>query len=294
MVGQNKHLRALEIFEAVARHQSVSKAALELGVTESAVSHQMRKLTETIGEKLLARSGRTIVLTPVGQRLATKLNTAFGQIERSVSEVIGADRPVLRLAICSCFAPGWLIGRLKSFYEQHPEIDLQLRMYARDPELTDTVADAFVTSLPKEPGFWSMQLQPEQLLAVGPASPDEFPLLSVPLITTTLDPVRIGDDWMAWSSAAGLPLARVHTGRWLQTSHYVLALEMAKAGLGMALVPDFLAQREIDAGTVWELSPTRLPTHEDYYLCIKATRRQELSLKAFENWFRRQTGNGNT
>ncbi|MVA98362.1 LysR family transcriptional regulator [Nitratireductor sp. CAU 1489] len=287
----NRHttnMRALEIFEAVSRHESIHRAAAELGVTQSAVSHQLRKLTETVGEKVVVRSGRGIMVTPAGRRLAAKLQVAFTQIERSLAEVVGSHRDVLRLAICSSFAPGWLIGRLGSFYAAHPDIDLQLRMYAQDPELTDTVADAFVTTFPKELGFWAMQLQAENLIAVAPAPENRFAPQSLPLITTTLDPLRLGGDWIAWSKIAGVALNDIHTGRWLQTSHYLLALEMAKNGHGMALVPDFLAERDIAAGLLRALSPARLPTDEDYYLCIKASRRDETALRAFEAWFRRQ------
>ncbi|PSM16698.1 LysR substrate-binding domain-containing protein [Nitratireductor sp. StC3] len=287
----NRHranMRALEIFEAVSRHESIHGAAAELGVTQSAVSHQIRKLSEVVGERVVVRSGRGIMLTPAGRRLAAKLQVAFTQIERSLAEVVGTDRDVLRLAICSSFAPGWLIGRLGSFFAAHPEIDLQLRMYAQDPELTDAVADAFVTTLPTERGFWAMQLQAEKLIAVAPAPESRFASQSLPLVTTTLDPLRLGDDWIAWSRIAGVALTDIHTGRWLQTSHYLLALEMAKNGLGMALVPDFLAARDIEAGRLRALSPARLPTEEDYYLCIKAARRDETALRAFEAWFRRQ------
>lgn len=151
---RRQHFRAMQAFEAVTRHLSVTRAADELGVSQSAISHQLRQLSEVVGERLVERRGRGIVLTVAGDRLARRLQPAFAEIERSMSEAIGGTRDTVRLAICSSFGPGWLVPRLSRFYAAHPGLPLQLCMYARDPELTDAVADAFVTTLPREKGSW--------------------------------------------------------------------------------------------------------------------------------------------
>lgn len=286
--GSRPLLRPLQTFEAVSRHMSISKAAEELGVTQSAVSHQTRLLAEKLGEKLLVKAGRGVVLTDAGRRLASRLQSAFGQIDQSVADVVGADRDVLRLAVCSSFAPGWLIGRLKSFYEDHPNFDLQLRMYAKDPALTDEVADAFVTTFPSEAGFWALKMRAEKLIPVVAGSFVRSRSRRMPLITTTIDPARLGGDWRAYCETAGVSLDALQTGQWRQVSHYVLALDMARAGLGAALVPDFLAQEDIAAGTLRQLLPQSLPTHEDYYLCMKTSRREEPGLRALARWFKSQ------
>ena len=114
-------IRGLQYFEAVARHQSVKLAAAELGVSQNAVSHQLRQLTKELGEQLLVRSGRGIVLTPVGQRLAEKLSVTFTSLYSSVVDTVGSGRSTLRLAVCSSCAAGWVIPRLNSFFEQQPK-----------------------------------------------------------------------------------------------------------------------------------------------------------------------------
>ena len=286
MSGSRPPLRTLQAFEAASRHLSLAKAAHELGVTQSAISHQLRLLSEIVGEKLLVKAGRNVALTEAGRRLATRLQAAFNQIDRSVAEVIGAERDTVRLAVCSSFAPGWLIGRLKGFYEVNPGIDLQLRMYAKDPALTDEVADAFVTTFPTEKGFWALKLMAERLIPVGPTGLASNGVNKLPLITTTVDPARLGGDWAAYCETAGIALSDLRSGPWLQVTHYVLALEMARTGLGAALVPDFLAAKDIACGALRQLWPDGLPTHEDYYLCLKTSRRDEPSLKALTKWFR--------
>jgi len=289
MPGQNtNNLRSLQTFEAVARHRSLTKAAAELGVTQSAVSHQLRRLTDQIGERLLLKSGRSIVLTPAGEALARKLGAAFGDIDRSLSEVIGRNRRLVRLAICSSFAPGWLVPRLPSFHKTNPEVGLQLCMYARDPELTDAVADAFVTTLPDSPGFWSLLLRRELLVPVTSSRLPDPRRVAPRLITTDLQPARIGADWKNCATRGALPFEIAAGQQWLFASHYIVALDMVRQGLGAALVPDFLVERELAEGTLRLICGTHVATNEDYYLCIKESRRAEPQLDALARWFRLQ------
>lgn len=281
-----KNFRALEAFDAVSRHLSVSAAAFELGVTQSAISHQLRILSEIVGERLLQKQGRGIALTEAGDRLARKLQPAFAEIDRSVGEAIGGTRSVVRLAICSSFGPAWLVPRLAGFYAADPAFDLQLCMYARDPELTDAVADAFVTTLPAEKGFHTFLLWPEKLVPVvaSAAGGETNPAL----ITTDLQPGREGADWKAHAVMSERDLQQLSNTRWIFASHYVIALEMVKAGLGAALVPDFLVARDLESGMVRLLDDIVLPTHQDYYFCVKESRRSEPALVALIRWFKSQ------
>ncbi|MCB1377305.1 MAG: LysR family transcriptional regulator [Alphaproteobacteria bacterium] len=285
----NINMRILQTFVVVARHGSITRAAEELNLTQSAVSHQLQKLTEDLGEKLVTRAGRGVALTEAGRKLAENLDISFRDIERHVQGIVGEDRSTVRLAVCSSFAPGWLIQRLHSFIDTNPSIDLQLRMYAADPELTDTVADAFVTTYPSQPGFWAVPLRREMLIAVraatGRSRTGGVPL---PLITTWCDDTDFASDWKAYGEATGQTIETLGSGRWLQCTHYVLALEMARHGLGIALVPDFLAEGLISKGELERLGNSAVATHEDYYLCVKNARRREQPLQAVVSWFKGQ------
>lgn len=286
-VRNSRLMRGLHYFEAVARHGSVKAAAEELGISQSAISHQIRDLTEVLGEQLLMRAGRGIELTPTGHRLAEKLGTVFSGLQSSLDDVIGGSRTTLRIAVCSCFGPGWLIPRLAGFYAVHPEIDVQLRLYAQDPELTDQVADAFITALPVEPGFAAVHIIDEQLVAVKVQAPgDTASRGPAHLITTDLDEGKVGQDWLDYCSATGLRLADIQASSWIQCTHYLLALEMAKAGLGIALVPDFLAEREINAGSVSYFDRTPVSSNRSYHLCYKKSRAQQKELKALAQWMK--------
>ncbi len=281
-------IRGLQYFDAVARYQSVKRAAEELGVSQSAVSHQLRELTEVLGEQLIVRTGRGISLTPTGRRLAKRLATAFSGLQSSLDDIIGSDRTSLRLAVCSSFGPGWLVPRLASFYAAHPDIDLQLRLYAQDPDLTAQVADAFITAQEVKPGFAAVHLFDEMLMAVAPAK--LWAVVQkrggVPLITTDIDMERPGKDWRDYCKLTGRTLTDLQSGSFLQCSHYTLALDMARAGLGIALVPDFLAEREIAAGAVRPLDRALLTSGRRYHLCFKKSRARESVIKSLVHWFK--------
>lgn len=280
------NFRSLQAFEAVSRHMSVSIAAEELGITQSAVSHQIRQLSEELGEKLLVKQGRGVVLTPAGAKLAQRLQAAFTDIGRSVNEVIGGERGRVRIAVCSSFGPGWLIPRLPRFRALNPNVELQLSLQVKEPELTDAIADAFITAKPREPGFTTMLVREERLVAVG------LPQLiagfgrDLPLITTQIQPCKIGNDWRQFVRIAGLEIEGPPGGQWLLASDFMLALAMAKAGLGAALVPDFIVEQDLALGTLARLDRALMPTGDDYYLCIKEGRKYEPALDNLARWFR--------
>lgn len=275
-------LRGLHYFESVARHGSVKLAAEELGVTVSAVSRQMRTLTVALGEQLLVRAGRGIALTPTGRALAENLNAAFANLERSVLGVIGTARPVFRLAVCTSFGPGWLAPRIGSFLAAHPEIDLELRLYADHPGQTDQIADAIVTAEPVIQGFAAVPLFEERLVAVrAPAIAGQTDRL----ITTELD-IQAGDDWRQFFAETGVdPGGAIERG-FLRSTHFLMAMEMAKAGAGTALVPDFLAERDLTSGALLAVSPQRPPSGRTYRLCFKEGRAGEPPIAALAHWLK--------
>lgn len=282
------NLRGFQVFEAVARHMSVTQAAVELGITQSAVSHQLRHLAEYLGEDLIDRQGRSIALTEAGARLAEALDGAFDLIERSTASAIGLHRRTVRVGLYSSFAAGWMIPALPDFLGEHPDVDLQLVLIADPPEIGDRMADVFITSEPPRRGYWSVTLFPEVLLPV--AHPDfhigfDRPL---PLITSEIEAAARGSEWEIFASANGLDPSMIRQGEWLCCSHYLLAMEMARAGLGAALIPDFLALPVVARGELVQLPGTGMPTGLCYDLQVKYERRDEPDIRRLTTWMRAQ------
>jgi len=284
---QKISIRSLQIFECVARTGSTIKAAEELSVTQSAISHQMKQLAQALGERLLERSGRTLKLTERGAELGRELTQAFANIGDSVNAIIGMNRNRIRLAVCSSFAEGWLAPRMTSLMSGNPAIILDVLQFGHDPELTDALADAYVTAKPVVSGFQSVELFEEKLVAVAAssvaASLHDGSVRTL-ISTTAGEPMR-GNDWLNFAEFNCLSQNGWQPSRWLYCSHYVSALAFAESGAGVGLVPDFLAEGPLRAGRIVKAFDGHLLTGRTYRFCIKFARRNEANLAALVKWF---------
>jgi LysR family glycine cleavage system transcriptional activator len=280
-------LRSLQYFEAVARHGSVKAAADEVGVSASAISHQLRELTKMLGEELVEKSGRGIVLTLAGRALACRLAATFEDLEAIISDVVGDKPKFLRLAVCSSFGPAWLAPRLPRFSKACPDVELELRLYSHDPEQTHAIADAIVTANPVKAGYDSIPLFDEMLVAVQkPASRAALITDKHRLITTDILPEELGQDWTRYFASTGTPREKLARGDWIRCTHYLLALELAKSGQGAALVPDFLAEEALAQGSLAYLDRRRVPSGRSYHLCFKAARSMDAEIRLLANWMK--------
>lgn len=261
-------------------------AAQDLGVTQSAVSHQIRRFSDAIGQQLLVKSGRGIELTPAGEKLGTKLSAALGGLEDLVKDLVGEGRQTLQLAVCSSFGPGWLTEKLEDFYRSFPEIDLELRLYAQNPLYINEVADAYIVADDLKAGYTAIPLKEELLVAVEAPASRRTPAQGARrrLITTDVERGNLGEDWIDFCRMTGMSLDEIQDGSFRRCSHYFLALELARAGQGVALVPEFLAWREIRSGNVVTFHDAIVPSGRTYCLCIRESRAGEVKLKKLSDW----------
>jgi LysR family glycine cleavage system transcriptional activator len=287
------NIRALQVFECVFRHRSIAKAADELAITRSAISHQLRYLRMQVGEELIERMGRNLTFTARGAKLAKSLSFAFAQMENAVQNSISDTPAALRVAMCTSFGPGWLIPRLER-YAQLTQCRLHISLQSYQPELSDVVADVFFTTTPVKDGFWSTRLFSEDLVAVGTIEHiNRDGGQGHVLITTDVEERTYLDDWRSY---LGLLQKQdlLDNASILGASHYLLALEMAVHGLGMALVPHFLAEGRLSANGLQLWSDISLPSERAYYLNVKHARRNEPPVRDFVNWVRRLIIEGHT
>lgn len=280
----NYNLRALQIFECVSRHKSISAAAGELNISASAISHQLKKLGEQVGENLFIKAGKRMVLSPSGARLANSLTLAFDQIDESVSSCIGHDNETIRLAMCSTFGAGWFIKRLGNFLSKNDSISVQLMMYGDDPVRVAAAADAFVTILPPGDGYWSLHLFNEQLTAVSRDSIlSSTDLSEATLITTHMDRTALGADWKEYLQCIGVNYAP-RREQIMTVSHEIFALEAVKQGIGIALLPTFLAEEAIVNGLISPWHDALMPSGRSYSFCTKTSRRHTKTLDMLTKW----------
>src|SRR5918999_316827 len=115
-------LPAIRCFEAAARHQSFTRAAEELGMTQAAVSYQIKVLEDRVGGPLFLRGPRGVALTETGRRLAPAVTDAFAALQAAFGDLSEAEEGVLAVSATATFASNWLVPRLGAFSLAHPGI----------------------------------------------------------------------------------------------------------------------------------------------------------------------------
>lgn len=262
-------LNALKCFEAAARSGSFSKAADELHVTQSAVSHQIRQLEEHFGFPLFDRQGRQTVPTTRGRELADSLSEAFAIMASACKRAQqSGSGPSLTIAALPSVATIWLIPKLSDFFRDHPEIGVKV-MYAFHgmPVDFNDIDVAILYGTGHWPGAVVTPFLDGTSIAVGNASfiekygPFDKPeaLLAAPLIhDTNLS------GWQRWFRAAGLGSVDLASGPIFEDFNLLRAAVLA--GSGAALCPASLIAGDIKAGRLMQLSEITQREENNYYV----------------------------
>lgn len=300
-------LKALPVFEAVARLNSFSRAAAELNVSQSAVSHQIHQLEDYLGEALFQRQGRHLSLSAEGRQYLEAVSSALFQLERASEQIQGRVDTRLRMAVFSSIAVRWLIPRLPTLQRQHSQLDLVLEMVNETPLLSDRVADCFITLKAEHRGFTADLLYSERLFVIAsrpfwqsicadwrqaglidnhePERIDPAWLLNYPLLSTFSIYDIQTEDWRRWFAVTGLAVPE--SSRVQHFSHMLMALEAARHHQGLALTNDYMHNVDDDPELV------RLPCHslvtgDRFYFAFKTARRQETGIRLLRQWIRQQ------
>ena len=256
-------LNALRAFDAAARHLNFTRAAIELCVSQGAVSHQVAQLERRLGTRLFHRLPRGLALTDEGHALVPVVADAFDRIAATLDQYSGGRfREVLKVGVVGTFATGWLLPRLDAFARAHPGIDLRI---STNNNRVDLAGEALDFAIRFGDGAWH-GTHAEPLLA-APMTPLCTPAIAARLKTPAdLIPERLlrsyrADEWTRWFAAAGVP-APLLRGPMFDSSALMAAA--AAAGLGIALAPPAMFARElaselltqpfklgIDAGRYW-------------------------------------------
>ncbi|MBP8117827.1 MULTISPECIES: LysR substrate-binding domain-containing protein [Shewanella] len=283
-------LRALQVFEAAARQQHFSKAADELCITQSAVSHQVRVLEEYFGEQLFDRQGRKLQLTPKGHGLFLELERIFNELSDLNLKVRDTPNQQLCLAVYSSFSVKWLIPRLADFRRQYPSVKIRLEMITQDPDLSTSTADIFIAGKLNQRGYWQQLLHKERLIPVcSPSFYLKWRDISLSNFQQqallVVDEGPLGLDWHKWSSAHQIPLDNEQQHVF---SHIVMAIEAAIAGQGLALAPDFMVAGDITTGRLVALNLPDVHTGFEFTFFCKQRRLSEPAIAAFSSWLKSQ------
>lgn len=287
---------ALISFEAAARHESFTKAAQELSLTQGAVCRQIASLEEFLGLELFRRSRRGVKLTEAGLSYSRRVATQLDAVERDTLSVMGQQGAnVIELAVVPTFGTQWLLPRLKDFQQQHPEVTVNLTNRTRPFLFADTPFDAAIYFGDADwSGTQSHWLMGENPMPVcSPAMLGKQQELSaeaiaeLPLLQQTTRPYA----WRQWFNSQQLNIPRDMTG-----TRYELFSMLAQAAMhdmGIALIPPFLIQRELAEKRLVIANPRALSSIKAYYLMIPERKVESASLRAFRDWLVNQANSYN-
>ncbi len=284
-------LSHLQAFEAAARTGSVTLAARELSLTQSAVSRQIIALEAQLEVELFHRERQTIRLTPGGEAYARDIRDALKRIATaSMNLRANPFGGTLNLAILPTFGTRWLAPRLPSFLAQHPGITLNLMTRLSVFDFAIEAMDAAIHfGMGEWPGAETTLLREDYVVpACSPellaryqfaASAD---LRKAPLLHLTTRP----DAWERWLRLHDAPAENVQG---MLFDQFATVAQVARAGLGVALLPVFLIEEELKSGQLVRALDLPMKSAEAYFLAWPADRAQHPPLIAFRDWILNET-----
>jgi LysR family transcriptional regulator, glycine cleavage system transcriptional activator len=280
-------LNGLRAFEAAARHLSFTAAAGELNVTQTAISHQIRRLEEELGIRLFVRQNRTLALTPEAREYLPGIRAAFNDLRLATDRLLRKDGDrVLTVSTLASFAAKWLLPRLSSFQQAHPDIDVRI---TSSTTLVDFRRDDVDAAIRYGRGHWT-GVRADWLTA------DElFPVCS-PALLTGDKPLQdlahhtllhssggYDDDWRLWLTAAGQP-SDISKQPGLSFDLILMTVQAAIDGLGVAMGRTSYVEGDIAKGRLVVPFNIALPADAGFYLVSPQARAESAKLSAFRQW----------
>lgn len=287
-------LTAVRTFEAAARHLSFTRAASELHVTQSAVSHQVRSLEAWLGFPLFRRCNREIQLTDEGAAYLPAVRAALNKLRAATESLVHRDyEGLLSISTTESFATHWLISRLPLFLAEHPELDVRITTQNPVDEFgneSDEFAPPWIDVVIRYGrGNWlglrSIKLFGEEITPVcAPALMRGPHSLTDPrnLRHHTLLHDEMQMHWRTWLLSAGLE--EVDASRGPRFSHSHMVITAAVRGLGVALGRTALVEQEVAAGNLVQPYEHRLPAEYAYHLLMRDAAASQPKVSAFQDW----------
>ena len=281
---------ALLAFEMAARHESFTRAAEALSLTQSAVCRQIAGLESFLGVRLFRRTRRGVKLTDAGLSYSRRISARLDAVERDTLSVMAhhGRGAAIELAVVPTFATRWLLPRLGDFQERNPDVRVNLTTRTRPFLFDDTEFDAAVyfgdAGWPGTEAHYLMRENPVPVCS--PRRLQGRPLLTaaeisaLPLLQQTTRPYA----WRQWFEAQGMRLEHDMSGTRLEL--FTMLAEAASHDMGIALIPPFLIRDELESGRLVVANEHRLLTDKAYYLIIPERKAETDALKCFSDWLR--------
>jgi len=282
-------LNALRAFEAAARHTSFKRAAEELDVSQSAISHQVRGLEDYLGTHLFSRQIRAVELTRKGSLYYPVVRDALDRIAEA-TELVVADlaHDTLTIQVYSTFTIRWLLPRLARFQQSNPSLQVRLHTSQTDVNFEqDDIDAAIMIGQPQFSHLTYTHLFDCELFPVcSPAYVEKHGPLGAPIDLSEQPLLQVypsGSDWHVWLDNHKLQTIRPESG--LQFESYDVALSSAVQGMGVALGQQPYVARELDSGALVELFPgKRVLNPNSWYMVSRGEKAELPKTCLFRQW----------
>ncbi|MEM7562608.1 MAG: LysR substrate-binding domain-containing protein [Pseudomonadota bacterium] len=297
MNRRNLPFNALRAFEAAARHSSVSGAAGELGVTHSAVSHQIRQLENQLDVILFERTNRGLIISEEGSRLLPVLVETFDRISSVLSEFDQTEeQPAIQISCTPTFATRWLVPRLTDWYSRPNACRIHLIPTLEIMEVSHERIDlAIRCGIPPWPDLRHELLMPIHLVPVCSPQyaqksglPDSMEaIFEYDLIHADVGDHGQGQEWKDWLEGAGIEKPINLAG--VSFHDPSLAMQAAADGLGCAIGYHELIEKDLHSGQLLCLSEKRVKHAFSYYLVYPGEREEDEKIAEFKTWLIQQS-----
>lgn len=283
------HLGALRCVEAAARHQSYSRAADELHVSQAAVSQQIRQIEDVLGVKLFIRRGRNMVLTTKGAQLAAQLSKGFQAIVEGVHQIQTEPVPgTLNVTTTQSLGTMLLMPNLWKFHQLHPKINVRVTVSSELEDLKHGEMDVAIRfGFSEQPGLRRELLFEDPLVALCSPRLLEHVDLADPrnlrqcwLVDADYSP---GRDWQAWLQLAKLDFSDDEI-KWLRVSNLDMALSAVMSGHGLFLGSLTLSKQLLAAGTLIKPFPYRIENGVRYSVLHDEHSPRLERIQVFKDW----------
>jgi LysR family glycine cleavage system transcriptional activator len=282
-------LSAIRVFEAAARLLSFTRAAEELGMTQAAVSWQVKALERRLDQTLFRRLPREVALTPAGERLARAASEAMNVLRTAVADLSDSGEGVLAISTLQTLAVQWLAPRLGGFQVAHPKIAVRLES---NNSVVDLVRDNFDVAIRTGRGNWpSLEAVPlfASLMTAlcSPGVAETLDMSRGPAALLDAPKIGLEAEWAMWFRLAGVTPPPTKEGQGalrFAAESQTMEIAAAQAGQGLALASPILFASEIASGRLVQPFPVTLHYERQVWLVYPSERRRTRKIAAFRDW----------
>lgn len=278
-------IAAIRAFEAAARHQSFTRAAEELGMTQAAVSYQIKLLEDRVGTPLFVREARQVTLTKVGQKLAPNVTEALAMLGAAFADIASTAATELSLSVLPTVASTWLAPRLTGFQEIYPDINIKLDA---SNHIVDFAKEAVDVAIRSGKGDWlDNDVVPLFPIEYAPVCTPEFRArYSLEQPSDLLSVRRFGSLawWHRWLEEAGVESRDGSDQMGLVLGVQAMDVAITLLGQGVAMVvPTFFAH-ELRSGRLIQPFSHIVQDGRSYFLVYPTARRRSRKVRLFRDW----------